>query len=207
MRTGYRIWDELKESGREEGLINSPSREIKEELIQREEVLMGSRKTGDGKVSSDSTEETERIMIDDSNEESYTIRGVTQEDEDEPDAHGEVPTPVSESTPYEGHERGGEGEFQTSDGTKEEDVGVVQPESREVETEEEDRKSSDDESPASRRSPMSVISSGRLTGPDIEVPLHVREPLGWGDRANRTHVRFNDRTGMREVSSEVGGGR
>jgi len=65
-------------------------------------VLRGSRKTGDGKVSSESTEETEQIIIDENNEESYTIRGVIQEDEDEPDPHGKVPTPVSESTLYVG---------------------------------------------------------------------------------------------------------
>jgi len=38
-------------------------------------MLGESRKTGDGKVSSESTEETERIIIDDSNKESYTIGG------------------------------------------------------------------------------------------------------------------------------------
>jgi len=70
---------------------------------------------------------------------------------------------------------------------------LVQPESREVESkEEEDKKSSGDESTASRRSPMSVISSGRVTGQENEVPLHLREPRGYGDMANRTHVRFND---------------
>jgi len=53
------ILDELEESGREAGLNSSPSREIKEELIEKEEVSRGSRKTGDGKVSSESTEETE----------------------------------------------------------------------------------------------------------------------------------------------------
>jgi len=71
-------------------------------------VSRGSRKTGDGKVSSDSTEETERIMIDDSNKERYTIKRVTPEDEDELDPHGEVPTPVSEFTPYDRHEKGRE---------------------------------------------------------------------------------------------------
>jgi len=96
------VVDELEESGREVGLNSSPSREIKEELIEKEEVLRGSRKTGDGKMSNESTEETEQIFIDYSNEESYIIRGVIQEDEDEPDPHGEVPTPVSESTPYVG---------------------------------------------------------------------------------------------------------
>jgi len=102
------IVQELEESGREAGQTSSPSRDIKEELIEREEVSRESRKTGDEKVSSDSTEEVEHIMIDDSVEgESYTIRGVIQEEGDEPDPHGEIPTPVSESTPYEGHEREG----------------------------------------------------------------------------------------------------
>jgi len=77
------IVDELEESGREAGLTSSPSREIKEELIEREEVSRESRKTGDGKVSSDSTEEVEHIMIDDSVEgESSTIREVIREEGD-----------------------------------------------------------------------------------------------------------------------------
>jgi len=77
-------------------------------LIEREEVSRGSRKTGDGKVSSDSTEEVEHIIIDDSVEGgSYTIRAVIQDEEDKPGPHGEIPTPVSESTPFEGHEREG----------------------------------------------------------------------------------------------------
>jgi len=33
------------------------------------------------------------------------------------------------------------------------------------------------------------------------VPLHLREPRGYGDRATRVQVRFNDPTGLREVSS------
>jgi len=165
--------DELEESGREAGFISFPSREIKEELIKKKEVSRESRKTGDGKVSSDSTEETERIMIEDSNEESYTIKRVTQQDEDEPDPHGEVPTPVSESTPYDGHEkRAGKMNFRPLTAPKKQMW--VQPESREVETDEEDRKNSDNESPASRRSPMSVISSGRMIGLEHEVPLHLR---------------------------------
>jgi len=51
---------------------------------------------------------------------------------------------------------------------------------------------------------MSVISSGRLTVTENEVPLYLRETRGYGDRATRTHVRFNDRTGLREISSAVG---
>jgi len=101
------IKDEFEESGREAGLNSSPSREVKEELIEKEEMLMGSRKTGDGKVSSESIEETERIIIDDSNKESFTIREVTQEEGEEQEPYGEVPTPVLESTPYKGHGKGG----------------------------------------------------------------------------------------------------
>jgi len=82
----------------------------------------------------------------------------------------------------------------------------VQPESREVETEGKDRKSSDDESPASRRSPVSVISGGRVMAPEYEVPLHLREPRAFGDRTNRTHVRFNHRTGRRNVRGKMRGG-
>jgi len=81
----------------------------------------------------------------------------------------------------------------------------VQPEPREVETEEEDRKSSDDESPMGRRSPMSVIGGGRVMAPEYEVPLLLKEPRAFGDSNNRTHVRFNNRTGMRNVSGEMGG--
>jgi len=143
-------------------------------------------------------------MIDDSNEESYTIKRLTQEDEDEPDPHEEIPTPVSESTPYDGDEKG-VGKMNSRPLTALKKQMWVQPESREAETEEEDRKSSDDESPASRRSPMSVVSSGRMMAPEHEVPLHLREPRAFGDRITRTHVLFNDRTGMRDVSSEMGG--
>jgi len=53
---------------------------------------------------------------------------------------------------------------------------------------------------------MSVISSGRVIGLEHDVPLHLREPRAYGDRATRTHVRFNDITGMREVGRELGMG-
>jgi len=81
----------------------------------------------------------------------------------------------------------------------------VQPELREGGTEEEeDRKSSRGEF-ENRRSPMSVISSGRLAVTENEVPFHLREPRGYGNRATRTHVRFNDRTGLRGICSAVRG--
>jgi len=197
---------ELEESGREAELNSSPSREIKEELIEEEEMSRGSRKTGDEKVSSESTEETERIIIDDSNEESYTIKGVTQEDQDEPDPHGEVPTPISESTPHVGYEMG-EGKVSTRPLTAPKKKMWVQPEPREVETGEEVSKSSDDESPVSRRSPTSVMSRDRVMVPEHEVPLYLREPRAFGERTNKTNVRFNDKSGMRNVIGEIGGGK
>jgi len=52
---------------------------------------------------------------------------------------------------------------------------------------------------------MSVISSGRITVAENEIPLHLREPRGYGDRATRTHVRFNDRTELKEISAAVEG--
>jgi len=45
------IVQELEESGRKAGLTESPSRTIKEELIEREETSTESRKVGDGMVS------------------------------------------------------------------------------------------------------------------------------------------------------------
>jgi len=36
--------------------------------------------------------------------------------------------------------------------------------------------------------------------PENEEPIHLREPRGYGDSAARVHVRFNDRTSLREVS-------
>jgi len=158
------IVQDLEESRREAGLASSPSRDIKEELIEREEVSRGSRKTGDEKVSSDSTEEVEHIMIDGSLEkESYTIRGVIQKEGDEPDPHREIPTPVSESRPYEGHEKEGR-KANSRPLTAPKKLMWVRPEPEEEDVEGDERKSSSDESPESRRSPMSVISSGRVTG-------------------------------------------
>jgi len=61
------IVNDLEESGREAEADNSPSRKVKEELIERE-MARGNRKTGNGKVSSDSAEEGERIIIDNSTE-------------------------------------------------------------------------------------------------------------------------------------------
>jgi len=64
----------------------------------------------------------------------------------------------------------------------------VQPVSDKKEPEEEDRKSSSSESSVGRRSPLSVVSSGRQKVPENEVPLHLRPPRGYGDRATRVQV-------------------
>jgi len=164
------------------------------------------RNTGDGKVSSDSTEEGERIVIDDSTEgESFMVRTMKQEEGEEPAPLRDILTPILESTPCEDHEREGrKASFRPLTAPKKQLW--VQPEPRERKTEEEeDRKSTGGES-EKRKSPMSVVSSGRITVPENEIPLNLREPRGYGDRATRTHVRFNDRTGLREISSAVGGG-
>jgi len=42
--------------------------------------------------------------------------------------------------------------------------------------------------------------------PQYDIPPHLRKPRAFGDRATRTHVRFNDRTAMRNISTEMGGG-
>jgi len=103
----HEIMQDLEESGREAGLDKSPSRAVKEELIEREMSREG-RKTGDGKVSCDSAEEVERIVIDDSMEgKSYMVRTVGQEEGNEPGPLRHILTPVLESTFCEGHERKG----------------------------------------------------------------------------------------------------
>jgi len=73
----------------------------------------------------------------------------------------------------------------------------VQPES-EVKEEEEGGKSSNGESFTSRRSPLSAVSSGRRMQEE-EVPVHLRGPRRYGDRATKVHFRFNERTGLGEV--------
>jgi len=181
------IVNELEESGREAEVENSPSRDVKEELIERE-MSRENRKTGDGKVSSDSAEEGERLVIDDSTEgERFMIRTMRHEEGDEPAPLRDILTPILESTPCEGHEREGrKASFRPLTAPKKQMW--VQPELKKGETEEEeDRKSISGES-ENRKSPMSVISSGRLTVTENEVPLHLREPRGYGDRATRTHV-------------------
>jgi len=70
------------------------------------ELLLNHRKTGDGKVSSDSADKGERINIDDSIKgESFMVRTTRQEEEDELEPPRDLLTPTLESTPYKGHER------------------------------------------------------------------------------------------------------
>jgi len=44
-----------------------------------------------------------------------------------------------------------------------------------------------------------------ITIAENKIPLHLGELRGFGDRTSRTHVRFNDRTGLREISAVVEG--
>jgi len=195
------IASELRESGRE--VESSPSREIKEELIEQERDKQG-RRTGDGKVSSESAEEVERIIIDDSSEvESFMVRAAGH-GEDELEVPGDIPTPTRESTPYSGHEKDIKKPRQVIAPKKK--LWVQTETGEDVTEEEEDRKSSIDSSESEvKRSPLSAASSGRALTQERDMPTHLREPRSFGDRATRTHVRFNDRTGMREVTSELNG--
>jgi len=160
-------------------------------------VSRESRKNGDGKVSSDSAEEIERIVIEDSMEgETYLIRTVVQDGEDERTPHRDVLTLVLESTPIEGREKErGKAGFRPLTAPKKKMW--VQPES-EGRDEGEEEKSSSGESSTGRRSPLSAISSGRRV-PENEVPVHLRGPRRYGDRATKVHVRFNEKNGLGEV--------
>jgi len=80
--------------------------------MEREVMSRENRKVGDGKVSSESAKEADKITIEDSvGEENYMVRTVggeswAQEDE-EPAPTGDVLTPVMESTPVKDLNRGG----------------------------------------------------------------------------------------------------
>jgi len=114
----------------------------------------------------------------------------------------DILTPTLESTPYEGYEKE---ERKPRSLTAPKKKLWVQTEPRERETEEEDDKKSSSGESEVRRSPLSVISNGTITIAENRIPLHLRELRGYGDRATRTHVRFNDRTGLREISAVVQG--
>jgi len=199
----HELVQDLERSSREAGFDNSPSRTMKEELIEKEEISRESRKVGDGKVSSESAEEIELIVIEDSMEgESYMIRTVGQDKGEEPVPRRDVLTPVMESTPMEGRNKEkGKAGFRPLTAPKKKMW--VQRESEERD-EEEEEKSSSGKSSASRISPMSTVSSGRLRATGNEVPLQLWEPQGYGDRATRVQVRFNEQMGLREISGLEG---
>jgi len=143
-------------------------------------------------------------VIEDSVEgESYMIRTVGQEvgteEEDEPVPHRNVLTPVMESTPVEGHEKErGKLSFRSLTAPKKKMWVPAVPTEKELD---DDEKSSSGDSSASRRSPLSVVSSGRRRVLENEVPLHLKAPRGYGDRATRVQLHFNERTGLREISA------
>jgi len=104
--------EDLEQSGKEFKLTGSLSRVIKEELTEREEISREGRKVGYRKVSSESAEEVEKILIEDSVEkEHYMMRSVgtkswVQEGEEETVPSRDVLKPVMESTPVERREKG-----------------------------------------------------------------------------------------------------
>jgi len=74
------IVQDLESSGRKAGVDNSPARDVKAEMIEREECLRESRKKGDGKMSSESSDENDHIVIEDSMEgEVYMVRSMVQD--------------------------------------------------------------------------------------------------------------------------------
>jgi len=163
-----------------------PSREFKEELIETEEISRGGRKGGDRKVSSESTDETERIVIEDSvGKESFMIRTVGLEGGDEegeqPVPPGKVLTPpVNESTPMARNEI-------WADDLKLRPLYVAKKQlwvNSKKRTDEECSSSSDSESSTSRQSATSRRSGEKRVeaGGDWPRgwgrPLHHRDHLG-----------------------------
>jgi len=196
------IVQDLEASSREAGVDNSPARKVKAEMIEREEGSRESRRKGDGKMSSESADETEHIVMEDSMEgEVCMVRSMIQDEEGEPNPPRDVVTPVMESTPVEGREkRKGYTGFRPLTAPKKKMW--VQPETEVKEEEEE--KSSDEESSTSWRSTLSAISIGRRVPVKEEaqtrvISPHNSPPRRYGDRASQVRVRFNQRTQLREV--------
>jgi len=54
---------------------------------------------------------------------------------------------------------------------------------------------------------LSAVSSGRRRVPENKILLHLRPPPGYGDRATRVQVYFNERTGLpfREIGATEDG--
>jgi len=200
------IVQELEGSEGEGGLGGSPSRSVKEELIGKEEIFRNSRKLGDGKMSSESAEEIEKIIIEDSIEEdSFMVRTVGleggSEEVDQPEPLGEVSTPpISESTPSDGRSmRREEGKIRPQYVAKKKLW--VEPDR----TIEEGREtSSDGESVTSRHSTVSRRYVERRAAGDgtrggmQECCLHGR-PWGFGARETMVRVKQDPDSGLHVV--------
>jgi len=201
------IVHDLEESGVERGLGGSPSKSVKEELIRREETYRDSRKGGDGKMSSESAEETEKITIEDSRDgDSFMIRTVglqgCSENIDQPEPLGDVSTPpINESTPSDGRiMRKEEGKARPQYVAK--NKLWVEPER----TIEEGRDtSSDGESGTSRPSTMSKRYVERRAVGDATrdgAPNYAQQrPRGFGARHTHVRVKQDPDTGLHVVSA------
>jgi len=205
------IVHELEESGGEGGLGGSPSRSVKEELIGREETYRNSSKLGDGKISSESAEEIEKIVIEDSIEgDSFMIRTVGEEgcceETDQPEPRGEVLTPpISESTPSDGRViRREEGNFRPQYVAKKKLW--VEPDR----TIEEGREtSSDGESVTSRHSTVSRRyverrAAAEVNQPEMQECCIQRRPRGFGARETQVRIKQDPDTGLHVVSAADG---
>jgi len=200
------IVEELEESGGEGGACGSPSRSVKEELIEREGILRENRKAGDGKMSSGSVEEIDKIIIEDSvGEDSFMVRTVGLEgcceEIDQTEHMREVSTPpVSESTPNDERiMRRGAGNSKPQYVAKKKLW--VEPD-RTIEEEKEN--SSDGESITSRHSTVSRryverrASGEGIRGGAQECCLHGR-PRGFGSREAMVRVKQDPDTGLHVV--------
>jgi len=205
------IVEDLEQSGREAGLSGSPSRVIKEELIEREEISREGRKVGDGKVSSESTEEVEKIIVEDSVcEENYMVRAVgteswAQEDE-EPAPARDVMTPVMGSIPVKNRDKG-EGDYWSHNLKLKP---LIAPKKKWVEperTDERDNISSENESSSSQRSATTERSEIRRleTGDDclpvVERRVFQGPPRRYGARSTRVRVHVDREAGIQEISA------
>jgi len=148
------------------------------ELTEREGISRENRKVGDGKVSSESAEEVEKITIEDNVGEDdcmiRTMEGESWDQEDEEPAEaGEVLMPVMGLTPVKGLNRGG-GDYCSHDLKLRP---LIAPKKKWVEperTDEADNVSSEDESCSTQRSATTEKSYKRQgTGGDCPIDVEV----------------------------------
>jgi len=192
-------------------LTGSPSRVIKKELIEREEISRESRKVGEGKVSSKSTEEVERIVIEDSVEgESYMVRTlgteICIEEGEEPLPPRDVLTPVMESTPVEGREKGNGKLILRRPLTAPKKKLWVEPKSTKKRPDEGESSSSESESSVSKRSNTSMVGGERRGGGEedyIQGVGHISQgpPRRYGARSTRVQVDVDSVAGVQEISA------